>query len=55
MQILESGELTLLQALAAGHDFSYACEQALVAQPSFDVPVSFQKHIAQHTLVNFSL
>ena len=55
MQILEAGEFTLLQTLATGHSFGDACEQALATQPDFDVPASFQKHVVQYTLVDFSL
>ncbi|NJN47973.1 MAG: DUF2063 domain-containing protein [Candidatus Competibacteraceae bacterium] len=52
---LTEGEYVLLQALADNLDFTTACEQALERQPDFNLPASFQHHVAQGTLIDFSL
>jgi hypothetical protein len=55
IQPLAEGEFALLQALAEGCNCTGACEQALAVQADFDVPASFQRHLLQGTLVDFSL
>lgn len=52
---LADGEFSLLQALAGDFDFATACEQALAAQPGFDLPACFRRHILQGVLVAFHL
>lgn len=54
IEALEAGEFALLQALTDNIDFATACEQALQAQPDFDVAQGFQKQVMQGTLVDFS-
>lgn len=54
-QVLEDGEFSLLCALAEGRAFATACEQALAAQPSFDLPACFSRHILQGAWVDFHL
>ncbi|MEE4379750.1 MAG: DNA-binding domain-containing protein [Candidatus Competibacteraceae bacterium] len=55
LEPLTEGEYVLLQALSDQLDFTTACEQALAQQPDFNLPASFQRHVAQGTLTNFSL
>ncbi len=52
-QPLEDGEFSLLRALAEGCDFAAACERAMVAQPDFDLPARFGRHVLQGVLVAF--
>lgn len=54
-QVLEDGEFSLLCALAEGRAFATACEQALAAQPGFDLPACFSRHILQGAWVDFHL
>jgi len=55
LQSLNEGEYVLLRALSNQLDFATACEQALEQQPDFNLPASFQHHVAQGTLTDFSL
>ena len=55
LEPLSKGEYVLLQALSDQLDFATACEQALESQPDFNLPASFQHHVAQGTLTDFSL
>jgi hypothetical protein len=55
MRQLSSGEFHLLHALAAGHKLTHACEQALEADPGFDVRSSVCHHVAGMTIVGYSL
>ena len=50
---LEDGEFSLLSTLAADSDFATACERAMAAQPTFDLPTCFGQHVLQGTLVAF--
>lgn len=52
-QPLEDGEFSLLRALAGGCDFATACERAMAAQPDFDLPARFSRHVLQGVLVAF--
>jgi hypothetical protein len=52
-QPLEEGEFSLLRALAGGCDFATACERAMAAQPDFDLPACFGRHVLQGVLVAF--
>ncbi|MDG4594812.1 MAG: DNA-binding domain-containing protein [Candidatus Contendobacter sp.] len=54
-QPLEEGEFDLLQALAGACDFTTACERAMAAQPTLDLPACFQRHVSQGVLVAFHL
>ncbi len=54
IQPLSAGEFALLHALADSRDFTTACEQALDAQPDFDVAAGFRRHILQGTLISFA-
>jgi hypothetical protein len=54
-QSLEDGEFSLLRALAEHCDFATACERALAAQPTLDLPVCFRRHVLQGALVAFEL
>lgn len=54
-QALADGEFSLLQALAGNGDFATACEQAMAAQPTLDLPACFHRHVLQGTLVDFFL
>jgi hypothetical protein len=55
IQNLTAGEFALLEALQEGDDFATACEKTLQAQPDFDLPAGFRHHVAQGSLVGFSL
>ncbi|MCP5423950.1 MAG: putative DNA-binding domain-containing protein [Gammaproteobacteria bacterium] len=55
IQNLSAGDCALLRALRDGQDFATACEQAMTAQPDFDIPAGFRRHVAQGALVGFSL
>ena len=50
---LEDSEFSLLSTLAADGDFATACERAMAAQPTFDLPTCFGQHVLQGTLVAF--
>lgn len=50
---LEDGEFDLLRALAGNGDFASACERAMAAQPTFDLPACFGRHVLRGTLVAF--
>ncbi|MDQ2695592.1 MAG: DNA-binding domain-containing protein [Pseudomonadota bacterium] len=52
---LPEGEWTLLAVLAGGGGFAAACGQALAAQPGFDLPASFRRHVLEGTLAAFAL
>ncbi len=52
---LEDGEFELLRALAGDCDFATACERAMAAQPTLDLPACFQRHVSQGVLVAFHL
>lgn len=52
-QPLPDGEFRLLCALAKGDDFATACEQSMAAQPDFDLPAGFRRHVLQGALVAF--
>ncbi|MBK8534614.1 MAG: putative DNA-binding domain-containing protein [Candidatus Competibacteraceae bacterium] len=54
-QALEDGEFSLLCALAEGCTFATACEWALAAQPSFDLPACFSRCALQGVLAAFHL
>ncbi len=54
-QALADGEFSLLHALAGNGDFTTACEQALAAQPTLDLPACFHRHVLQGALVDFFL
>lgn len=54
-QPLDDGEFSLLSALAEDCTFAIACEQALAAQPDFDLPACLTRHIMQGVLVSFHL
>ena len=54
-QPLEDGEFSLLRVLAGDGDFATACEQALAAQPTLDLPACFHRHVLQGALVDFFL
>lgn len=54
-QSLEDGEFGLLDALAGDGDFVTACERALAAQPTFDLPACFRRRVSQGVLVAFHL
>lgn len=54
-QSLPDGEFHLLYALATGCNFATACEQAISAQPGFDLPASFRRHVLQGALTAFYL
>ncbi|MFO1372107.1 MAG: DNA-binding domain-containing protein [Candidatus Competibacteraceae bacterium] len=51
IQRLSAGEYALLTTLAAGADLATACEHAFSAEPVFDLPVVFSRHIAHGTLI----
>ena len=55
IQPLAEGGFALLQALAEGCDVAGACEQALAVQVDVDLTASFQRHLLQGALVDFSL
>jgi hypothetical protein len=48
-------ELDLLRALAGDCDFATACERAMAAQPTLDLPACFHRHVSQGVLVAFHL
>ena len=50
---LEDGEFDLLRALAGDIDFATACERAMAAHPTFDLPTRFGRHVLQGALVAF--
>ena len=52
---LEDGEFDLLRALAGDCDFTTACERAMAAQPTLDLPACFHRHVSQGVLVAFQL
>ena len=52
---LSQEEFAFLHALAKGNDFATACEQTLAVNADSDVAAIFQRHVAEHTLVAFSL
>lgn len=54
-QALEDGEFSLLSALTEGFAFATACERALAAQPSFDLPACFSRCVLQGVLAAFHL
>ncbi|MBK8533641.1 MAG: putative DNA-binding domain-containing protein [Candidatus Competibacteraceae bacterium] len=54
-QTLEAGEFSLLCALTEDYSFAIACERALAAQPGFNLPACFSRHIVQGVLVAFHL
>ncbi|MFZ1643562.1 MAG: DNA-binding domain-containing protein [Candidatus Contendobacter sp.] len=54
-QALADGEFSLLHTLAGNGDFATACEQAMAAQPTLDLPACFHRHVLQGALVDFSL
>ncbi len=54
-QALEDGEFSLLHALAGDDDFAMACERALAAQPTLDLPACFRQHVLRGALVAFHL
>ena len=54
-QALADGEFSLLHALAGNGDFATACEQAMAAQPTLDLPACFHRHVVQGVLVDFFL
>ena len=54
-QALADGEFSLLHALAGNRDFATACEQAMAAQPTLDLPACFHRHVLQGVLVDFFL
>ena len=54
-ETLADGEFSLLRALAGNGDFATACEQALVAQPTLDLPACFHRHVLRGALVDFFL
>jgi hypothetical protein len=54
-QALEGGEFSLLRALAKACDFATACEHALAAQSTLDLPACFRRHVLQGLLVAFHL
>lgn len=53
IQALQEGDFMLLKTLSEGIDFATACDRALAAQPDFDLPTSFRRHLQQATLVDF--
>ena len=55
IESLPHEEFSFLYALAQGDTFATACEQALAVNSDSDVAAIFQRHVAQHTLVAFSL
>lgn len=54
-QSLEGGEFSLLDTLAGNGDFATACERAMAAQPTLDLPGCFRRHILRGALVAFHL
>ncbi len=52
---LAPGDYALASALAAGENFTAACEQALAAQPDLDLGVAFGGLLAGGALVDFTL
>ncbi len=48
-------EFALLSALADGLSLEAAAEAALVRQPDFDFPEALRRHVAEATIVTFSL
>lgn len=54
-QSLEAGEFSLLSTLAGHRDFATACERALAAQPTFDLPACFGRQVSQGVWVAFRL
>lgn len=54
-ETLTSGSLALLQNLTHGRDFASACEQALAAEPDFDLGTTLQQWVARQVVVDFVL
>lgn len=52
---LEAGEYTLLTVLFEEFNFAAACQQALAAQPDFNLSECFRRHVSRGTLVDFVL
>jgi hypothetical protein len=55
IETLTEGELALLQAFKHGRCLVDAFERALAAEPELDVAACLQRHVAKHTVVDFSL
>ncbi len=55
MEPLRLGEYRLLSLLGEGHTLTHACEQAMNAEPEFDLSETLHRHVARKTLVGFSL
>ncbi len=54
MEPLGLGEYLLLSLLGEGHTIAHACEQAMDAEPEFDLTDTLHCHVARKTLVGFS-
>ena len=54
-QPLEEGAFHLLQALAGACDFATACERAMAAHPTLDLPACFHRQVSQGVLAAFYL
>ncbi|MCB1769327.1 MAG: putative DNA-binding domain-containing protein [Candidatus Competibacteraceae bacterium] len=54
-QPMEEGAFHLLQALAGACDFAMACEWAMAAQPTLDLPACFHRYVSQGVLTAFYL
>lgn len=54
-EALGAGEYVLLSHLAAGDSAFDACEQALAAEPDFDLAVRLRSHIVRQTFTGFDL
>lgn len=52
-QLLAAGEFALLRALDERCDFATACERAMAAQPTFDLPACFSRHVLRGTFASF--
>jgi hypothetical protein len=55
LEILSPGAHALLRALVGERTFTEACEQVFAVDPHFDVTTCMQWHVANVTLVDFSL
>jgi hypothetical protein len=55
METLADGEFALLLAFKYGCCLAEAFERALAAEPELDLNTCLQRHVANHTVVDFSL
>ena len=55
MRLVTPGEYRFLQALCRGDAFEHACQEALAAEPKFDVERQFAKLVQEEILTSFYL